>query len=182
LPERLRAGREVGEALHSVVDEHAVEVVELVLENAGLVSPRFDEDVLSPDGKTGNHDVGGPLDAGGETGQGKASLPAALGAGGENDLGVDKQDDPVRVGGPWVRRHVDDHHTGKSADLRSSEADTAHVRAHGREQVGREGGVSGVDLRATPGNSAQEQVGGYQDWSADADAFVMRWARLDRHP
>src|SRR5437588_1747171 len=68
LLERLRARREVGDALHSVVDEHAVEVVELVLEDAGLESPRLDEDVVSPDGTTGNHDLGGPPDAGGQTG------------------------------------------------------------------------------------------------------------------
>src|SRR6266576_2631721 len=66
LLKRLRAGREVGDALHSVVDEHAVEVVELVLEDPGLESPGLDEDVLPPDGKTGHHDLGGPLDAGGE--------------------------------------------------------------------------------------------------------------------
>src|SRR6478672_9077067 len=113
LLERLRAGREVGDALHSVVDEHAVEVVELVLEDAGLESLRLDENVLSPDGETGNHDLGGPPDARGETGQGKAALPAALGAGGQDDLGVDQRDGPVRVAGPWVRRHVDDHHAGK---------------------------------------------------------------------
>jgi hypothetical protein len=182
LLKRLCAGREVGDALHSVVDEHAVEVVELVLQDAGLESPRLDEDLLSPDGTTGNHDLGGPPDAGRETRQGKASLPAALGAGGQDDLGVDQQDDPVRVGGPRVRRHVDDHGAGKSADLRSGEADTARVRAHGREQVGHEGSDSGVDLRTTPGNPAQQQVGGYQDRSGDADASVMRWARLDRHP
>ena len=181
LLERLRAGREVGEALHPVVDDHAVEVVDLVLEDTGLESPRLDEDVLAPDGETGNNDLGGPPDAGGETGQGKASFPAGLGAGGQDDLGVDQQDDPVRVGGPWVHRDVDDHHAGKSADLRSGEADTTRVRAHGREQVGGEGGDSGVDLRAAPGNPAQEQVGGYQDRSGDADASVIRWARLDRH-
>src|SRR5205823_9851590 len=101
LPGRLRARREVGEALHPVVDEHAVEVVELVLEDAGLESPRLDEDILSPDGKTGNNDLGGPPDAGGETGLGKASLPAGLGAGGQDDLGVDQQDGPVGVGGSW---------------------------------------------------------------------------------
>src|SRR6267154_1278507 len=73
LLERLRAGREVGDALHPVVDQDAVEVVELVLEDAGLESPRFDEDVLAPDGTTGNDDLGGPPDTGGETREGKAS-------------------------------------------------------------------------------------------------------------
>src|SRR5438046_1626206 len=60
LLERLRAGREVGEALHPVVDDHAVEVVDLVLEDTGLESPRLDEDVLAPDGESGNHRPGPP--------------------------------------------------------------------------------------------------------------------------
>jgi len=173
LLKRLRAGREVGDALHSVVDAHAVAVVELVLEDPGLESPGLDEDVLPPDGKTGHHDLGGPLDAGGETGQGKASLPAGLGAGGQDNLGVDQRDGPVRVVCPWVPRHVHDHHAGKGADLRSGEADTARVRAHGREQVGHEGSDSRVELRATLGQSTQEQVGGYEDRSGDAEASVM---------
>ena len=167
LLERLRVGREVGDALHSVVDEHAVEVVELVLEDAGLESPRLDEDVLTPDGKTGDNDSGRPPDAGGEAGEGETPLPAGQGAGGQDDPGVDQEEGSVGVGSPRVRRHVDDQHPGEGADLRGGEADTARVRAHGRKQVGSKDGDPGVDLRARPGNPPEERIGDeWLSWEA----------------
>ena len=129
-----------------VEDQHAVKVIDLVLERAGLEAFRDYDEVVAVGSPAVHDEMRGPRDVRGEVRDAHAPFPSDLATGYLDDDRIEHHYQAVRDGRLRVRGHVEGEGATRYAYLRGSKAHASRRRSHGVDEISRQLVVDTPDL------------------------------------